>query len=330
MGINLPADNIQSTFLEEVRKKIPGNISFADELAELLGISRDSVYRRIRGETVLSLDEVKKICNYYKLSLDDLLSPSTEMVAFHHRSIDHQHFTFEMWLQSILNNLEMISLFPHKEIIYAAKDIPPFYYFQFPFLAEFKMFFWMKTYHRYPQFATRLFDSKLISENLLDIGKRIWKNYALIPSTEIWSEETFHVTLRQIEFYHETGVISPAQTILLCDDYLNLTDHILQFAKSGNKGSPEGKFNFYKNDILIPETTIFFKMGDKRVSFITYSTMNLLTTSQESFCKQTEDYLINVVNNSELLSTTGEKERTKFFNNMQHFILAFKKKVTLS
>ena len=57
-------ENIQSSFLEKVRSKLPPTISFADELAELLDISRDSAYRRIRGETILSLDEVRDFINH--------------------------------------------------------------------------------------------------------------------------------------------------------------------------------------------------------------------------------------------------------------------------
>jgi hypothetical protein len=59
--------NIQSVFLEEVRKRLPPHMAFADELAEILSISRDSAYRRIRGDTVLSLDEVSSICKQYSI-----------------------------------------------------------------------------------------------------------------------------------------------------------------------------------------------------------------------------------------------------------------------
>ncbi|MDH4296849.1 MAG: hypothetical protein OEV74_11250, partial [Cyclobacteriaceae bacterium] len=56
-------NSIQSAFLEQIRKRLRPNVSFADALADALSISRDSAYRRIRGETVLSLDEVKILCN---------------------------------------------------------------------------------------------------------------------------------------------------------------------------------------------------------------------------------------------------------------------------
>jgi len=97
--------------------------------------------------------------------------------------------------------------------------------------------------------------------------------------------------------------------------YQEMVDHLRECATLGSKDG-EGKFTLYKNEILISDNTIFFKMGDKRVTFITHNTMNLLTTAQESFCQQTEDYITNLINKSNLISLTGEKERNRFFNKM--------------
>ena len=94
----LSTTNIQSVFLDQIRQVLPKNLSFPDELAEVLNVSRDSVYRRIRGETVLSLEEVKKLCVHYKISLDALLSPSSEIISFRKRRIDPENFTLEKWL----------------------------------------------------------------------------------------------------------------------------------------------------------------------------------------------------------------------------------------
>src|SRR5690606_15163180 len=134
--------NIQSLFLETVRSRVPPNISFADDLSEVLGISRDSAYRRIRGETVLTLDEVKLLCNHYHISLDSLLSPTSSPVTLHNRLTGHDHFSFDSWLRFILDNLDMMQSFPQRELIYPAKDLPIFQCFNYPQHTAFKIFFW--------------------------------------------------------------------------------------------------------------------------------------------------------------------------------------------
>jgi len=48
-------DSIQEILFQSIKTKLPPNISFVHNLSELLGISYDSAYRRIRGEKELSL-----------------------------------------------------------------------------------------------------------------------------------------------------------------------------------------------------------------------------------------------------------------------------------
>src|SRR5690349_18927394 len=112
-------ENVQSSFLEQVKRRLPPNVSFADEIAEILKISRDSAYRRIRGETVLSLDEAKVLCNQYGVSLDVLLGTASEIVPFRHQVVNNTPEAFERWLRSLFDNLQTIASFPaEKEIVF--------------------------------------------------------------------------------------------------------------------------------------------------------------------------------------------------------------------
>lgn len=318
-------ENIQSIFLEQVKKKLNPNESLADELAEILNISRDSAYRRIRGETVLSLDEAKLLCIRYGVSLDNLITGTGGMVSFHYRVVDSKNFTFDKWLKAILTNLETLKSFPEKQLIYFAKDIPVFYYFNSPLLGPFKMFFWMSSVLRNESLKGVKFSPQLVSPAILSTGEKVYKLYSETPRIEIWSDETLNVTLRQIEFYHECGFFAdPKYAGQLCDEYLSLVRDIRSWASAGYKEKPENAFNLYKNDLLIADNTIFFRMGDKRMTFIPCNTMNILTTSDDSFCKNTEDYLINLTSKSILISTSGEKDRNKFFNRMEEKIMQTK------
>ena len=320
-----PRPEIQPLFLEQLKSKLPPHVSFPDELAEVLNISRDSAYRRIRGETILSLEEVRTLCNHYQLSLDALLAPTNDSISFNHRAINSSTFTFGHWLASILKNLEMIHQFPQRELIYCAKDMPMFHYFLFPRLAAFKMYFWMKVYHRYPNYENANFDIKIVPAELLATGERIWKTYSEVPSTEIWSDEVANITSRQIEYALESGFITKDQSDSLFEDCAGILEKLKKFAVDGSKNGKEKNYSLFKNDILIADTTLFFKMGEKRVTFLTYNTMNILTTSEESFCGIIDEYLKNLINKSVLISLTGERERNKFFNRITDNINVFKK-----
>lgn len=327
MGQTPNNETIQNDFLEEVRSRLPKNTSFADELAELLDISRDSAYRRIRGETVLSLEEVKKLYDRFGISLDILLSHSSQMVTFHRRVVDHTHYTVEKWLNSLLKNLNALRSFKDHEMIFSAKDIPVFHYFRMPQLASFKLFFWMKTLIGYPEYEAAQFSFTSVSKDLLALAERVWAKYSSLHTVEIWNEEAVYDTLKQIEFYLECGFFRNKEDALtLCDHLILLLAEIKDEAAAGKK-SEGGNFGMFNNEILIADNTVFARMGSKRSVYVNQNTLNLLLTFQEPFCGQTEHYLQNLMKKSNQISITGERERNRFFKNMNDRIIVFKERV---
>jgi hypothetical protein len=316
-----PQANIQSLFLEKVKDQLPPNLSLADELAEVLNISRDSAYRRIRGDTVLSLDETKIICHRYGVSIDGLLSPAADMVSFKLTVLNAETFPFDKYLLSVYENLEMISRVESKEVIWYAKDLPIWHYFQYPRLSAFKLYFWDKTFVRGSRLRTEKYNQNLVSKELIALGLRVWEKYTVIPSTEILNYEALNATLRQIEFAYECGMFSSKEAALqLLEDCVVMLNHIKVEAEEGLKSTQgtagSGAFNLYLNEVLIGDNSVLFRIGDKRMVFITANQFNILSTTHEHFCKLMEDYVANMVNKSTLISHTAERERSKFFNRM--------------
>lgn len=326
--IPMSGTSIQSVFLEKARKSLPGHTSFADNLAEILSISRDSAYRRIRGETVLSLDEVSAVCKHCKLSIDEIISPSSEIVSFHNRFVTESDFNLEKWLQSLESNLDQLASLPSREIIISAKDVPIFYSFRAPELCAFKMFFWMKSILRYGEYSGKNFQPELVPRPLLAIARRIHQKFTSIGHTELWSEDTIHASMRQIEFYHECGFFdNPLQGQQLCDELLNVMGEIKEYAALGYFPDAKEPFHLFKNEILIGDNTFLFKMADKYAVYLNYNTLDILSTSQESFCRQTENYLGNLFNKATKISGTGEKERLKFFHTIEEKIKGLKRRL---
>lgn len=68
-------------------------------------------------------------------------------------------------------------------------------------------------------------------------------------------------------------------------------------------------------------------MHHKQIVFINYNTMDLLTSTQDSFCEKTEIYMNNLIRSSALISSTAEKERNRFFNKIEKKIVEAKAKL---
>jgi hypothetical protein len=317
-------DSIQTTFLEEVKKRLPPNRSFVDELADILSISKDSAYRRIRGETVLSLDEAKKLCDHSGVSIDSLFSPTSKAVPF----VDNAaggNITLEEWLGSILKNLSVTT-----DIVFAARDIPIFHYLHTSELAAFKMFFWQKTVMGNPEFQKLIFEPDVIPKEMLQLGDRIWMKYGTIPSVEIWGAEAVQNMLKQIRFYEECGFFKRRdQAARLCDELIELLA-VVQGEASEARKTGGNTFNLYHNEALITDNTVYARTRDSQLTYINYNTTGLLVTRHLGFCEKMHQYMTSLVKHSTLISGTAEKERIKLFSRMTKEVVDFKTKVEAS
>ncbi len=69
----METNELQKLLFQQIKNKIPANISFAEEIAEVLNISTDRAYRRIRGEKTVSFEALQRLCIKFQLSLDQML-----------------------------------------------------------------------------------------------------------------------------------------------------------------------------------------------------------------------------------------------------------------
>ena len=73
---------IQVKFFENLKLSVPKNISISNDIAEVLEISQDGAYRRMRGESVLSMDEMVKLCRHYRINLSPFMEKEIKRVLF--------------------------------------------------------------------------------------------------------------------------------------------------------------------------------------------------------------------------------------------------------
>ena len=146
---------IQQQLIQKIKELLPANSSLVYELSDLLQVSNDSAYRRIRGETALAMDEAMVLSNHFKISLDAFGNESKSgMVSFNYNSLKNKEDSFENYLKSILKDLKQIQHSQPNQIIFAAEDVPIFHHFNYPLLTAFKLFYWNKSIWGYLKLTT--------------------------------------------------------------------------------------------------------------------------------------------------------------------------------
>ena len=221
---------IQNHFINRFKEVLPPGVGLAEEIADVLGVSIDSSYRRIRGETELTIEEIYKISKKYAISIDQVFSNQNDTVTFSYTKLTDSEQNFEIYLNRLLGHLTTLKKFENRKIFYVAEEIPIFYSFFSKKLTEFKLFYWQRSVLNVPEYQNRKFDFGLVPQKLIDIAHNSFTEYLNTPSSEIWTAETVLTGLRQIQFYFDSGIVSASHATDLLVEYRSMIDMILKNA----------------------------------------------------------------------------------------------------
>ena len=323
----------QEFLFQRIKELLPSDKSMVDSVAEILHISTDSAYRRIRGETPIVLDEARELCQHFKLSLDGLLNIQAGSTIFRNVRVNSHNYTYEQYLKNLLKQMQYIDGFSHKEIIYRTKDIPIFHNFYYEPLIAFRYFFWMKTIVQHPEFIRKEFTMNCVPPEIIELSRELSRLYNKVPSIEIWNTECINAAISQVEFYKDSGYFSSVSDIRMIYDSLEKTiSHLKNQADYGSKFMPQesremkkSNFTFYYNRVLLGDNTIMVITDGVKTAFLNYDGLNYLTTRDEEFCKSCNEDLENLIKRSTIISETSEKQRNIFFGIMFNKIVDRKK-----
>ena len=322
------ANQIQQTLFQHLKNQLPAHLSLVDEVADLLQISSDSAYRRIRGEKSISLEELQKLCSRFKLSVDQVLHLQSDAFIFTGQLTNSSDFTFETWMETDIKHLERILTFKQRHLYYLAKEIPFFYYFLIPEVTAFKSFFFKKSILHYESLKGAKFSLDDDHNEVISLGNKISALFAQIPSTEIWNVENLTSTIRQIEFYKLTGIFRSDNDVLCILDKLGeLLNHIEAQAAEGKKflpgrqpGEEAPAVNMYVNELIMGDNLILAQLDNMQVSYLNHSIINFVTTFDLRFNTYMKQTIDNMTNKSTAISRVNEKARIKFFGRIQEKI----------
>ncbi len=315
----------QQRFFELLSSSIPANFSLVDVLCDSLNLTEASAYRRIKGDTPLRFDEIITLCNQFGISFDQFIheKPGNQGVNFQNLGIKQSPPDLKNYLKILLELIR--SSKGGSQYLYAAKDVPVFHLFQYPELTAFKLFFWRKSNFDDPGLRQTKFSLAQYLEDYQEeiaIARQIALLYGQFSVVEIWNEETTSSYFKQILYYLQAQLFEdPNDARILCDQLVEMYQHILEEATTGYKTMPGstdrlGPYHLYKNDLVVIDNAIHIQYEGKSTVFTTYNLINYLATEDTAFCEEVHGWLARLISKSDAISQHTEKERNRFFTQI--------------
>ncbi len=327
-------NTLQKELFQQIKNSLAPHVSMVDEIGELLELSYDSVYRRIRGEKPVTLNELKLLCEHFHLSLDQVLQLHSDKVLFTDMEANGSVTNFKNYLQGILMQLQYFNSFKSRQMLYLSKDIPVFYFFYTPELTAFKSFFWSKSILNDPEFEGKNFSLKnFVVDEYFELGQKVISEYNKIPCSELWNYESINSTILQLQYYRDAGIFESEEDFnKVLDSCDMMLQHLQKQVEHGRKflpGTGEVRYaaplKFYINEIILGNNSIMVETDEVKIAIINHIVLKYISTTDKKFTEKTFANFQNLVSRSILISETGERDRSKFFKALRERVQACRK-----
>lgn len=320
--------DIQNKLFEQIKAKLPPDQALGKALMEDLNLSRDSAYRRARGETALTPEEISLLCHKYGISFDKILGVSGQVVTFQFNPIQRSEFTFNRYLQGINDAFTRLTTQRWQKVSISNLDLIVFQLLNIPSLIRFKLFYFAKNYLQIPHLEQEKFHKNWkggISDDLL---RDTLNKYVRVPSVEVIGFEAGKGLIREIISFYERGEIQTKEDALfLIDEVTRLMKHIKHQAEIGRKFiidqpvvTAEGNFTFYLHETYLQDNTFIAETNAYRMLYITHNMMNYLYTFDPDYVHKSYHVFQSMLKNCKQISLMNVAQRNAYFNNIDQFI----------
>jgi hypothetical protein len=310
----------QVLFFNKLKNNLYQNTNPVYDIASLLNISNDAVYRRLRGEKLLNFDEIITLCKHYNTNIDEFINDNPYEVKFQHLPMQEDFITYykryinalKLYMTNIVNDSSL-----NKKILFAATDIPIFHLCKFPVLKAFKIYTWYKLFEKTDE--SKFSADNIISPDLIKIFAEISDLYDQIDSIEIWTNNTLNSYLNLIKYFHDIDCFNSTEdAIQLCDQLSTLINSLKKYGEQGCKqyGFKESSSKLFFSEAELDNNLIYGETDNYQICFIKLYSINAINTSNKTLCNEIKQWFDNIINKSVLISGSSQKQFVLFLKEI--------------
>ncbi len=324
--------NYQKRFFDIISKRNKKNHNIHHELMDQLGIKRGAAYKRMNGDTALTLQEVIKLADHFNVSLDAIFK-GDKYISFFHPFV-HKEKTMDVFLdqfQKFIRPLRRGALQEKIQLSYLANELPVFYYFSHKYIFNFLMSVWGHLH--WDDHQLEITTNPVYEKRASEFKDEILNNYYGHEVTEIWNSNMLNNLYQQVIFSITIRAFKEASYIeLLINDIANLIQHLRRVSVEGVKyikGTKiEGsELKIYLNDFGNYLNVMQYESSAFKSTFIGYDYPQFIVSNNAQFFDFSSDWIGRIKKRSALISSEGYQFRELFFMKMDNDFDYFKSRV---
>ncbi|HCP40642.1 MAG TPA: hypothetical protein DIT65_02515 [Cryomorphaceae bacterium] len=271
-------NQFQTQFFQTIFGAIKGKRKITQELMDVLGCSRASLYRKRTGTTPLTTDELIRLANHFSISIDALRSKpeeNSQVVVCTTLPPIKDYGDIDFYLENTRKNLELAVAQPNAQLYFTAKEVPLYRYIDQPGLSAFRYYLWvMENMRRHERF-----DPLAIPHTLIHKGRDLTKLSEGIKTTEFWVAGAFDNLIGQIRYVDYNSRISVRVKNQLKEELHAVLDKLLNNILSEQTKEGKGYQMVLCNYLTLSDGALLEIGPNRSEVMFSYSSINYMKSS---------------------------------------------------
>ncbi|NDW10780.1 helix-turn-helix domain-containing protein [Dysgonomonas sp. 520] len=316
---------LKKKIINKVLAKIPTYINPVDFLHDVLNISKESIYRRLKGEIAFTLEDLVKISSSLFISLDDIIYADQnndlgkQPIVFQSRSDElfEPKKTFVEFLSTYLQNIDETSKAQNAEVMVAANRLMILTAVSFDHLFKFYYYRWIHQTQRMPlEFGM---SSVILTDEIISLQEKLKTHIPSGKHTYILDFYFLESTIREIQYYYYRQLITEDEMLLLQKDLYRFVD-AMEYAVSRKIEYVGFSSNIYISSTQIESSGLYCKCDDEQLVSLWISYGVSISSDNPRICNTYRSWFNSLKKYSSLISGTNEILRTKFIDRQRSLI----------
>jgi hypothetical protein len=305
---------------DKIMATIPPKKNAIPYLMEVLGIARESIYRRLRGEVPFTMDEVEILSEELGFSIDGLLGESVDRRVLFQLGgayTESAEETFVNMYRLLCESKVLTAVSSRKEIVASLNKLYPVFHAGEGPLFKFFYYEWMHQIQEAP--VTSRYADVVVPKKVHEAHNRVrWDLLYSSNLTIITGLDMTVNTLRKLDYLYRLDFITREEVSEIKEDLAEAINSLETLMASGlYKG---GTFNFYLSEFDIAQNSIYINADGHASSFFWVDPANMMVTLDENMCRFHRRWLNSLKKYSSSISSSNQAMRSEFFTNQRKYM----------
>lgn len=316
---------LKKNIVNKILAHIPDYMNPVDFLQEALDLSKESVYRRLKGDIAFTLDDVIKLSSKLSFSLDEIISSTEEghngrPVPFHFRSTKefNPQKTFTEILSFYIAGKERVAKAKDVEVLVASNRLMLLTGVYFKQIFKFYYYKWVHQTQQMP--LNFSFSDVVIPDDIIELREKLIVSPPVGSHVYVLDSNFLRNTLNEVQYYYKRKLISEEEIALLKKDFSDFVDVTEYMIMKQPPRVDNHSTKIYISATQIETTGMYCRTDDRQTLDLWLSFGSNIHTENVAVCKTYVSWVNTLKKFSSLITGCDEASQMQFIDRQRSYI----------